>query len=448
MPSYRPMRRLDHQRKLGGAAFHPLKTLLLVGALATAAVGTFAYSAPLPGQIIANPDNRSWLMYSGGGPFFLASPGDPEDFLYRGTRNVDGTRSGDQDQIIAKLGPTGANGIYFQVIRSHGGDGDSTHNPFVNNDPAQGLNDAVLDQWESWFNALDSDGIVIYLFFYDDSARIWNSGDTVDEAERQFFEQIVNRFEHHKHLIWVIAEEYSEAYSAQRVASLAAVIRTTDDHDHPIAVHKLNGTSFDEFASDPNIDQFAMQYNVTSPDALHAGVVSAWNNAGGQYNVNMSEATAWGTGEAARKKAWASALGGAYVMGLGMNIINTPTSDLVDLGRLRYFMEATDFHRMSPQDQLAAGDADWILASNDSYIVYGSNVVASIGITSLAAGTYTISWFDTITGASTVESDVQVAAGQNIWNKPGGFTNEVAVYITKDGAAAPTPLPPSDLTAE
>ena len=71
----------------------------------------------------------------------------------------------------------------------------------------------------------------------------------------------------------------------------------------------------------------------------HDGVVEAVNRANGRYNVNMSEATQWGTGAIARQKAWACALGGAYVMGLGMDIASTPLSDLHDLGRLRDFME-------------------------------------------------------------------------------------------------------------
>ena len=36
-----------------------------------------------------------------GRSFFMCGPGDPEDFLYRGTSNPDGTRSGDQVQVKA-----------------------------------------------------------------------------------------------------------------------------------------------------------------------------------------------------------------------------------------------------------------------------------------------------------------------------------------------------------
>ena len=413
-------------------------------------LATTASGAPLPGQIVVDPDNRSWLYYTDGKPFFLASPGDPEGFLYRGSMNGDGTRSGDQVAIINKLADTGANGIYMQIIRSNGGDGDSTHNPFVDNDPSKGLNEAVLAQWDTWFEMMDAAGIVIYLFIYDDSARIWNTGDTVEAAEAAFVAAIVNRFKRYKHLIWVVAEEYAERYSAERVANLAAVIRDNDEHEHPIAVHKNNGLTFDEFANDPNIDQFALQYNVTSANELHAGVVEAYERAAGRYNVNMSEATEWGTGAAARHKAWASALGGAYVMGLGMDIASTPVSDLNDLGRLRTFMESTNFDTMSPRDDLSFGATEWVLANpGTSFIAYGRNATDSLGLAELPQGEYTLHWLDTVSGDSEVQTDVPSPGGNTSFDKPAGFGTEVALYaVIEETTSPPKPLPPTDLQTE
>jgi hypothetical protein len=235
-----------------------------------------------------DPDSPAWFIYNRDtddngrpDPFFMCGPGDPEGFLYRGTSNPDGTRNGDQLDIINRIQGTGANSIYMQIIRSHGGDGDATHNPFANHDATQGLNETVLQQWETWFRIMDDAGIVIYLFIYDDSARIWNTGDTVGTEEQSFLETIVQRFSHHKHLVWCVAEEYQERFSMNRVSTMASVIRADDEHNHPVAVHKLNGLDYAEFADNPVIDQFAIQYNVVSAQALHDGVVSAWTNAGG-----------------------------------------------------------------------------------------------------------------------------------------------------------------------
>ncbi|MCI0437812.1 MAG: hypothetical protein L0177_01620, partial [Chloroflexi bacterium] len=164
-------------------------------------------SGPLPGQIMVDPDNPMWLVYNrdsdGDGkldPFFMAGPGDPEGFLYRGTRNANGTRSGDQLELINKLKGTGANSIYMQGIRSHGGDGGSNENPFNNpSDPNSGINTAILDQWETWFTEMDNNGIVIYFFFYDDAINVssnlgWplDGSGNLHPSEKNYVETVVN----------------------------------------------------------------------------------------------------------------------------------------------------------------------------------------------------------------------------------------------------------------
>ncbi|MCD8533777.1 MAG: hypothetical protein LR011_02885, partial [Verrucomicrobia bacterium] len=111
-------------------------------------------------------ENSRYLKREGGGHIFICGPGDPEGFLFRGELNVDGTRTGDQIEIIQKMIHYGGNSLYLQAVRSHGGDGSPDHNPFVNHDPEQGLNKAVLDQWESWLSLMDDHGILIYFFLY------------------------------------------------------------------------------------------------------------------------------------------------------------------------------------------------------------------------------------------------------------------------------------------
>ncbi|MFQ5468224.1 MAG: hypothetical protein ACE5DS_08825, partial [Kiloniellaceae bacterium] len=356
---------------------------------------------PMARQIVVDPTRPAWLRYAGGGPYFLCGPGDPEGFLYRGTLRADGTRDGDQMALIHKLAGTGANSIYLMAVRSHGGDGDETQNPFVDHDPTRELNPALLDQWERWFTAMDDAGITIFFFLYDDSARIWDTGDRVSGAERAFVRALVNRFKHHKYLIWVIAEEYEEVYSPRRASRLAAEIRAADEHAHPIAVHKLNGLDFTEFADDPFIDQFAIQFDASGPEALHDGIVRAWRAARGRYNLNLAETHPTGGRALTRKRNWAVALGGAYSMVLGMDIASTAVADLEDCGRLARFMEATDFQRMAPHDELAAADTQYVLAKpGESYIAYASDRSANIGLRDMTAGAYDLTWFDPVTGAT------------------------------------------------
>jgi len=410
------------------------KILGYLAAVALAAAGS-PHAAPATGPIIGDDSRPQWLKYKDGRPFFMCGAGDPEDFLYRGRRNLDGTRSGDQLALINKLKGTGANGIYFQAIRSHGGDGAADHNPFIDSDPARGLDGRILDQWEAWFKALQAGGVALYFFLYDDGARVWDTGNSVGAEERAFVQGIVNRFKHHNLLIWVVAEEYQEAYSPTRVRNIAAAIRAADDRGHVIAVHKLHGLDFSEFADDPYIKQFAIQYNRRTPRALHNGIVEAWRKAAGRYSLNMSEAANHGTGVTARKKNWAVAMGGAYVMVLGMDIASTDPADLRDCGRLVGFMESTNFNAMAPHDELRYQGTEYVLARpGHSYIAYASRLSGSIGLRSMTPGTYDFLWFDPASGGSVRSAGVKVAAGQQAWVKPASIGSEVVVHIHPSSA--------------
>ena len=96
------------------------------------------------GSFYQDPNNAAWLVYnrdsnSDGSldPFFLIGPGDPEGLLYEGQRSPDGTRSGGrQDEIINRIIAEGGNSVYVHMVRSHGGDGDDSQNPFVDSSPA------------------------------------------------------------------------------------------------------------------------------------------------------------------------------------------------------------------------------------------------------------------------------------------------------------------------
>jgi len=420
-------------------------TLALRSSTAPAAKAR-THAGPLPGQIVVHPTNPRWFVrHDPKGHhkrFFMCGPGDPEDFLYRGKRRPDGTRDGDQMKLIRKLAGTGANCIYLQAIRSHGGDGDKTHNPFIDHDPAKGLNPKVLDQWARWFAAMDKAGIVIFLFVYDDSARIWNTGHVVGPPERRFLHALVKRFKHHKHLIWCIAEEYQERLTVKRAAAIAAEIRKADDHKHPIAIHKLSGLKFDEFADDPGIDQFAIQYNVKTPGRLHAGVVRAFRAARGRYNLNLAEVAGHGQGASAdiRKKTWAGAMGGAYVMVFQMDIASTRRADLADCGRLVAFFESTDFDDMVPCDELAAGDTEYVLANpGSSYIAYTSRHTGRLALTGTFAGKYDLTWLDCAAGKTVNQAGVALAGKDLNLTPPKGFGKEVVVYLRRAKRARTAP---------
>jgi len=394
------------------------------------------------GRIVVDPERPQWLMREGGRPFFMCGPGDPEGFLYRGELNADGTRSGDQEELIEKMEGTGANCIYLMAVRSHGGDGDATHNPFVDNDPQKGVNSKVLDQWEKWFTTMDENGIVIYLFIYDDAINVsknlgWPLSESgqLHSGEKDFLETLVNRFEHHRNLIWCVMEEVEEMGDdyKEHTRKITAAIREADDNKHAIAVHQLNGLAF-HFPDEPNIDQFAIQYNVETAGEMHDGAVKAWKEAAGRYSLNMSEVKSHTVGGRAptRKKSWACAMGGAYVMIIEMDIASTTIGELEDCGRLVRFFESTNFYEMSPHDELRNGGTEYVLAEpGRSYIAYASELNGKIGLRDMSRGSYDFRWFDCATEKEVLQSGVTVAAGDRMWYKPAGISNELAVYIKR-----------------
>ena len=125
-----------------------MSAIILVSVAGDKRTPVFARAKPLRGQVVIDPKYPAWLKREGGSHLFICVPGDPEDFLYRGRRNPDGTRAGDQMALIDKLVQYGGNCIYMQIVRSHGGDAgdDSTQNSFIDSDPKKGLGERILAQ--------------------------------------------------------------------------------------------------------------------------------------------------------------------------------------------------------------------------------------------------------------------------------------------------------------
>jgi hypothetical protein len=403
-----------------------------------AATGPSA-KTPLPGQIVIDLEHPQWLKRHGGEHVYICGPGDPEGFLYLGRLRPDGTRDGDQVELINKLIEHGGNCMYLQIVRSHGGDarGDGDpdwrkQNPFIDGDPSKGINERIFEQWDEWFALMDEHEILIYLFIYDDSVRLWDTGDEVGPEERAFVETIVKRYQHLKNLIWVVAEESEERYSTARVQALAEVIRAADAHGHLIGDHHHSGTTFKAFQPGGDLNHFAMQLRETG-DGAHQGAIEALQKADGRYQIIYSESTATPTDpDGMRKHAWAVAMGGLMPMIYTMDIVNTPAGSLRQCRTLQAFFEASDFYTMSPHDELKHGETKHVLADpGRSYIAYGDSVNTVLGVKGLEAGDYEITWLDCISGERRSMAQKIAKAGDVPFKKPEGFGRECAAWIRR-----------------
>jgi hypothetical protein len=415
--------------------------------------------AALPGQIIVKGSKPGYLKYNGGGPVFLCGPDNPEEFLFLGKLNADGTRSGGrQEQLIETMAAAGVNVMHCQMFRMRRcnikDEGDDQHCPFVDFDPAKPLNEKVLDQWEGWLKMLEERGINVHFEFYNDATDVERMGWTLDAKgelhpdEARFFTGIVNRFKHRKNVIWGIEESLNKL-PRERTAhfkKLSGLVAQLDNHHHPI-IHSFvtpetserdfgsDKITSDEYIDDPNIHITSWLHVLphgTDYEAQHRAYLKYAAINCDRFIVMKGETEKFPRQrEHSRRYLWACAMTGMHTPEAGVNALTRPAL-LPDAGRVRKFMEQTDLFRMRPADDLAAGSTKWVLANpGQSYIAYTYDCSGPMGLQDLPAGSYDITWFDTVSGRSQTQDSVRVEAGEASWTKPAGLGSEIALYVRR-----------------
>lgn len=402
-----------------------------------------ALAAPLPGQIIRDPEHPQWLMRAGGDHVFICGPGDPEGFLYLGARQPNGTRDGDQMARIDKLIAYGGNSIYLQTIRGFdrdgngrkdgGGDGAADENPFVDGDYRKGADAIILEQWASWFTRMDEAGILIYLFLYDDDDAPWPyTPGQVAPGERDYVETVVNRFKGFKNLIWIVGEEHDDA---DYVNDIASIIAEADEHEHLIGNHHNSSIAFKTWRPGTVMTHHAMQYAASTGEvhqaALDARALAEAAGGGNAFQVIYSESTG-SEGEDVddiRHYNWNIAMAGVMAMRLGMMIDATPPEALQQCRILQRFFESTDFYTMANRDELARGAAVYVLAGSEgSFITYAAKQ-GDLGVNGLASGKYDLTWVDCVTGKTVPQRNVAAGTPETRWARPRDIGTETAVWI-------------------
>jgi hypothetical protein len=420
-----------------------------------------AVAAPVNGGLIADPAKPSRLKYFNGGPAFIASVGDPEGFLYRGTKNANGTRSGDQDTMINELQARGLNSLFvigFNDSR-YGGDGPADGNPFVNANTNGQIDVDILNQWYSWFQTLDAAGIVVIFSLYDDLIDVlagkrmnWDlSGGNLHPQEQKYVDAVVNKFKTLKNLIWVINESANKTYPSnyvERWKKIAARIRSLDTFLHPISIgivvetdpNVTPNTGMPLYLDDPNFDQILVQHvQPTSVVDMYNKMLAQWNAAAGKINLLLAQAWPVNNGADGRKKNWATAMAGSYVNqaygqpGKVWDILASPDADLNALGLIDNFFRAIpSLNKMVPRNNLKFGNTKFVLAvPGQSYVAYSDQASGNLGVQGLTSGTYNLKWLDTVDGSTVVQNGVAVTTAATAFLRPSSIQLEAALYIAK-----------------
>jgi hypothetical protein len=427
--------------------------------------------AAMPGQIIVDPANPRWLKHNGGRRCFLFGAGNPEEFFFLGKRRPDGTRvGGRQSDIIKKLAGTGANTFHVLALRDsrynlEPGNGAPDGNPFEDSDISGKLDDDILSQWEGWLGEMEAAGLNVLFNFYNDfddyeEKAGWklDAQGNLHPQEKYLVGTLVNRFKHHKNLIWALEESCNKLSRAkqQRLKKVAELVARTDNFHHPIAqmfqvlyydeVHP-DKVSPEDYVNDPYVKVMTWGHYATKDKKLppveqyYQELVEHGQQAAGRYVLLNTEVDKHPTASAAsRLYGWTSAMANVYAANAyhRPDKTNVPHETFQDDGRIRTFMEGTDFHRMSSKSDLKTGSTLYVLASDaGSYIAYSNNATHDMGIRNVQGGTYLLRWLDAVNG-NTAEQVAAVTAGAQVWPKPPAIGAEVALYVKRlDGVAAP-----------
>jgi hypothetical protein len=417
----------------------------------------------LPGQIVVVDktfNNPGYLRYNGFGPAFLCGPDNPETFLFMGELLPDGTRDGiEQEKALKKLGESGANAFHLQLTRmkkcNYKDEGDDTHSPFIDFDPSKGLNPKILDQWDDWIEQFAAYGITLHFELYNDATDVSMMGWTLDKEgnlhpdEYKFIKGVVERFRHHKNIIWGLEESANKLPRSEtsRFKKIAALISETDNYNHPIVqsfvvpndpegdFHPYSGTP-DDYAGDPNIDIVTWLHVVPNGEDFE----KQYQEYKQFYDMDASHFIVWKNesyqmareGYPSRSYMWSAAMAGLHCLEAYHHAHDGKVETLEEDGFLAKFMEATEYYKMIPRNDLAVSEATWVLANpGQSYIVYSYDCQGAVDLQQIPAGTYSVKWMDSDTGEMVELMRQNMEGGDEKLNKPPTLGKEVAIYLNK-----------------
>jgi len=371
-----------------------------------------------------------YLQFSAGLYWLKGGVDDPEDFLAQG--NTVGFPS--REAAIDFLASQGVNSLYMLL---HNVDGDARSVwPWVGATEAEARANhehfalAKLEEWEALFSYLQSKGVVLHLVLEDDSAWTgFNRG--------MYYREMVARFGHHPGLIWNLAEEYNETYSASQIQTFAGLLRALDPYDHPITVHNAGGLSaWTPFVGHPNFDLTSFQTGDQPQNAAAVSWFSTMENASRTIPISFDETGKLGADDRdlARHIAWSVYLGGA-----NFELHTSPLSSyqdfalhFEDLTRARAYLEGLPFCEMAPMNgrvlsgsAYAAGRPEDLLVA---YLPVGGSIQLDLRP---ASGLLHVTWFDPGTGNTSALFSI---SGGTLQTFTSPFPGDSVLTIVGDGA--------------
>ena len=367
---------------------------LFLIAIITAILAAVSFAAPMPGQIIVDPNHKHMLALNqdknGDGkkdPFYLSGHGGPEGLFYNGY-----VKGWDADKIVEYIIKNGGNGVYVNAW---------------GNDYKGKPTDDKLKEMKSLMEKLDKAGVATFFIMYDDGVR--HQG---DDAIRK----IVNKLKHIKKLIWCVAEESDEAKVP--VTSITKVIKDADEFNHPVANH-------DHYYK--GIDQHAYQITARNEDDVHKQAVDFFNKGKGKYSLNSAEDhyldVAKADDDRLRKSIWALATAGNHFMQLGSwepkKGRKPPSITTCKYMKLcyTYIMSIYDYNSMRPADEIVREGKAYAFGKPGHYILYLKNGGRVRVDLKKSKGDMNVYWYNPRNG-ELLDGGVETGGSEQIFTAP------------------------------
>ena len=349
------------------------------------------------------------------------------------------------------------NSVYFVTYNIDGGDGRDVW-PWTGPDEKLRFDCSKLDQWEIVFSHMDRLGIMLHVITQEQENDQGLDGGQLGIQRRLYYRELIARFGHHLAVVWNLGEENTN--TGQQRKAFCDYIRALDPYNHPIVVHTFPGQYdkvYNPLLANADFEGTSLQMNETGSDTHSETLkwVKCSAATGHKWLVCLDEYGHGANGvkpdfmdpnhDQARKNClWGNlTAGGAGVewyfgYKFGHNDLNCEDwrsrDNMWDLTRyaLEFFHEYLPFHQMCPDDSLVS--SGWCLVkSGNVYAVYLPNG----GSTDLrlAAGSYTVQWYNPRIGGKLQNGSVRQVAGPGticLGNPPAEADKDWVILVKSD----------------